>query len=98
MRAILGLAATLWALSAAAFLPPKTVGIELVEFQSDGKTVQGAMFLPKARSENAVVCFEVFVRSDGYARPVSGKLGLANRRLPVMFVQVGVATLESAMK
>ena len=55
MRTLLALLAALWTSTAAAFLPPKTVGIELVEFQSEGKTVQGAMFLPKARSENAVV-------------------------------------------
>jgi pimeloyl-ACP methyl ester carboxylesterase len=54
MRALIAVL-VLWSASAAAFLPPKTVGVELVEFQSEGKTVQGAMFLPKARSENAVV-------------------------------------------
>jgi len=44
-----------WATSAAAFLPPKTVGVELVEFRSDGKTVQGALFQPKTQSETGVV-------------------------------------------
>jgi len=55
MRILLGLLAGLWTLSAAAFLPPKGVAVELIEFQSEGKTVQGAMFQPKTKSEAGVV-------------------------------------------
>jgi len=44
-----------WTAGAAAFLPPKTVGVELIEFQSEGRTVQGALFQPQHKSENGVV-------------------------------------------
>jgi pimeloyl-ACP methyl ester carboxylesterase len=55
MRTLLALIAGLWTLSAAAFLPPKTVGVELIEFQSEGKTVQGALFHSQRKSDNGVV-------------------------------------------
>jgi pimeloyl-ACP methyl ester carboxylesterase len=54
VRALIA-ALVFWAASAAAFLPPKTVGVELIEFQSEGRTVQGALFHSQAKSENGVV-------------------------------------------
>ena len=41
--------ALLFATAAHAYLPPKGVEVELVEFPADGKTLQGAMFQPDAK-------------------------------------------------
>ncbi|HUQ76201.1 MAG TPA: alpha/beta fold hydrolase [Burkholderiales bacterium] len=45
----------LLASAALAYLPPKGIGFELVEFQSDGKTLQGGFFAPKQKSDTGVV-------------------------------------------
>ena len=55
MKALSALLFAFIASTALAYLPPKGVALELVEFQSEGKTVQGAMFLPKGKSEIGVV-------------------------------------------
>jgi pimeloyl-ACP methyl ester carboxylesterase len=46
MRTALALVLALLAPAALAYLPPKGVQLELVEFQSGGRTLQGAMFTP----------------------------------------------------
>ena len=55
MKALSALLFAFIASTALAYLPPKGVALELVEFQSEGKTVQGAMFLPQGKSEIGVV-------------------------------------------
>jgi pimeloyl-ACP methyl ester carboxylesterase len=59
MRALALFAGALIAFSALAYLPPKGVGFELVEFQHEGKTLQGGFFAPDpkrhAKSDTGVV-------------------------------------------
>ena len=55
MKALSALLFAFIASTALAYLPPKGVALELVEFQSEGKTVQGAMFLPKGKADIGVV-------------------------------------------
>src|SRR4051794_4317272 len=45
---VFALAALLVSTAALAYLPPKDVRVELVEFKAEGKTLQGAFFTPDA--------------------------------------------------
>jgi len=70
-RAIIALL-LLFAAAAHAYLPPKGVQLELVEFQSEGATVQGGVFMPDpkvfGRPDTAVVLVHG-VESYWYAGP-----------------------------
>jgi hypothetical protein len=46
MKTLAVLAALLVSTTALAYLPPKDVRVELVEFKAEGKTLQGAFFAP----------------------------------------------------
>jgi pimeloyl-ACP methyl ester carboxylesterase len=55
MKLLAALVAFSVSISAQAFLPPKGVQVELVEFPGGGRTIQGAMFMPDARHARPTV-------------------------------------------
>jgi pimeloyl-ACP methyl ester carboxylesterase len=63
------LAALLFASPALAYLPPKGVGVELVEFPGGGRSVQGALFAPQGKRASVGVVLVHGVESYWYQGP-----------------------------